>query len=242
MVDYQPTVARAGARPAVDEGLRAYMNKVYMHMASAMVVTGLVAFAFGTNANLLAIVYGTPLKWVAMFAPLGFALFFGAMVHRMSASMATILFYAFSVLMGISISYIFARYTGMSIFTTFFATAVAFLGLSLYGYTTKSDLSGIGRFCVMGLIGVIVVSLLNFFFIQSSPLHYAISAIGVLVIAGLTAYDTQQIKNNYLMMAQAGADGVAYLQKGAIIGAFSLYLNFINMFLMLLQFMGASNE
>lgn len=241
MVDYQPSVARSGARAQIDEGLRAYMNQVYLLMATAMLVTGGVAYLVGTNAYLLQTFFTGAMRWVVMFAPLVFIFAFSATLHRMSAATATIVFYAFGATMGLSIAWIFAVFTGVSIAQTFFATAVAFLGLSLYGYTTKSDLSGMGRFLIMGLIGLIVVSIINIF-VASSTLSIVISMVGILIFAGLTAYDTQQIKQEYLMMADAGPDGQAYLAKGAIMGALRLYLNFVNMFMFMLQFMGSSQE
>ncbi|MCI4662213.1 MAG: Bax inhibitor-1/YccA family protein [Neomegalonema sp.] len=246
MVDFQPSVARSRAGVSnIDEGLRAYMGKVYMLMAVAMVITAGASYALGAVMNndpqLVDTLFRSPLKWVLMFAPLGFALLFGAMANRVSAATAQLMFYGFAVVMGISISWIFVVFNLGSIVTTFLATSVAFLALSIYGYTTKSDLSAIGRFAMMAVIGLIVVSILNIF-VQSSGLQFAISAIGVLVFAALTAYDTQQIKNTYLEAAHAGPAGAEYLEKGAIMGALSLYLDFINMFMFLLQFMGASDD
>lgn len=238
MADYQTTIQRQGAQSLdIDAGLRGYMNKVYSLMAVAMVITGAVAFFVGNSPSILAAIFGTPLKWVVMFAPLAFVFGFAAMINRMSAATAQIVFWAFAAVMGLSISYIFAVFTGVSIATTFFVTAIAFLGLSLYGYTTKRDLSGMGAFLVMGVIGLIVASIVNIF-IASSALQFAISVIGVLIFAGLTAYDTQRLKSEYLHYSQMGADGAAYLSKGAIMGALSLYLNFLNMFMFLLQFLG----
>lgn len=242
MADYQTAIRREGALgAAIDEGLRAYMTKVYGLMAVAMVITGVVAFVVGNSPAMLAAIFGTPLKWVAMLAPLGMVFLFAATVHKMSAATAQIVFWAFAAVMGVSISFIFAVYTGMSIATTFFVTAIAFLSLSLYGYTTKKDLSGWGTFLIMGVIGLIVASLLNIF-LQSPALQFAVSALGVLIFAGLTAFDTQRLKNEYVHYAQMGAQGAAILQKGAIMGALSLYLNFLNMFMFLLQFLGSQNE
>ena len=237
MQNYE-TVRRHGATAAaIDEGLRAYMNRVYGLMAMAMVITGGVAFAIGSSPALLSAIFGSPLKWVVMFAPLVVVFAFGSMINRMSVGTAQMVFWLFSALMGASISFIFAAYTGISIAQTFFVTAIAFGGLSLYGYTTKRDLSALGAFLVMGLIGLIVASIVNIF-LASSALHFAVSVIGVLIFAGLTAYDTQQIKNEYLGMSQMGPEGEAYLQKGAIMGALRLYLDFINLFMFLLQFLG----
>ncbi|MFN3971896.1 MAG: Bax inhibitor-1 family protein [Gemmobacter sp.] len=225
-----------GARTAqIDEGLRAHMNKVYGLMSVGMVLTGGVAWAVGTNDAMLAAIFGTPLKWLVMFAPLIMVFAFGALINRLSAAAAQLFFYTFAALMGLSISYIFAIYTGISIAQTFFATAIAFAGLSLYGYTTKKDLSGMGTFLLMGLIGLIVASIVNIF-IGSSALQFAISLIGILIFAGLTAYDTQSIKNEYLEHAMHADQ--EWLGKSAIMGALRLYLDFINMFMFLLQFMG----
>ncbi len=226
----------AGARTAqIDAGLKAHMNKVYGLMSIGMAVTGVVAYAVGTNEQLLAAIFGTPLKWLVMFAPLIFVFAFSAMINRMSAATAQLAFYAFAAVMGLSISFIFAVYTGISIAQTFLTTAIAFAALSLYGYTTKKDLSGMGTFLMMGVIGLIVASLVNLF-LQSPAMTFAISLIGVLIFAGLTAYDTQSIKNEYLQMA-ANSDQ-EWLGKAAIMGALRLYLDFINMFMFLLQFMG----
>lgn len=237
MADYQTMNAgRASAGyAAIDEGLRAHMNKVYGLMSVAMVLTGLVAWAVGTNEQLLMAIFGTPLKWVVMFAPLAVVFAFGAMIHRMSAATAQLVFYGFAALMGLSISYIFAVYTGVSIAQTFFVTAIAFASLSLYGYTTKKDLSGMGTFLMMGVIGLLVASVVNIF-LASSAVAFAISVIGVLIFAGLTAYDTQSIKNTYIAHAQVGDQD--WLAKSAIMGALNLYLDFLNMFMFLLQFMG----
>lgn len=246
MVDFQRQArAFAAARGAtagveVDAGLRAYMSRVYGLMASAMALTGVVAYGIGTSPPLLNAIYGSPLKWVVMLAPLGVVFLLAGAVHRMKAATAQLVFWVFAALMGASISYIFARYTGASIALTFFATAVAFLGLSLYGYTTKRNLSGMGSFLFMGLIGIIVASLLNIF-LASSGLAFAVSVLGVLIFAGLTAYDTQRIKNTYLSIRHAGGAGEIEA-KSAITGALSLYLNFLNMFLFLLQFLGAARE
>lgn len=256
MADYQTTVRRDGVvRAQIDEGLRAYMNRVYSLMAAAMAITGVVAYVFGNDLyavmrgqetmlvpeGVILALFTSPLKWAVMFAPLIFVFAFAAAINRMSASTAQIVFWAFAAVMGISISSIFAVYTGMSIAQTFFVTAIAFMGLSLYGYTTKRDLSGMGAFLVMGVIGLIVASLVNIF-LESSALQFAISVIGVLLFAGLTAYDTQRLKNEYVHFSQMGRDGAAYLSKGAIMGALSLYLNFLNMFMFLLSFLGAARE
>jgi FtsH-binding integral membrane protein len=251
MAEYE-TVRRAGAgvRTAqIDEGLRAHMNKVYGLMAVAMIITGLVAYVVGSDfaravageptaiipAGVLQAMFTSPLKWVIMFAPLAVVFAFSAGINRMSEATAQGVFWLFAALMGLSISWIFAVFTGMSIAQVFFATAIAFAGLSLWGYTTKKDISGWGSFLIMGVIGLIVASLVNIW-LASPGLSFAVSAIGVLIFAGLTAYDTQNIKNTYLQMR--AAEGEAYLGKAAIMGALSLYLNFINMFMMMLQLFG----
>lgn len=248
------TVRRAGAgvRTArIDEGLRAHMNKVYGLMAVAMVITGIVAYVVGTDfaravageptmllpVGLLQAMFTSPLKWVVMFAPLIMVFALSAGIQRMSEGAAQAAFWVFSALMGLSISWIFSVYTGMSIAQIFFVTAIAFAGLSLWGYTTKKDLSGWGTFLIMGVIGLVVASLVNIF-LQSPAVMFAVSALGVLIFAGLTAYDTQNIKNVYLQLV--GSDE-QFLGKAAIIGALQLYLNFLNMFMMLLQLFGNRN-
>ncbi|SHF23545.1 hypothetical protein SAMN05444273_104394 [Litoreibacter ascidiaceicola] len=227
------TGSRANA--AIDAGLKAHMSKIYGLMSIAMLITGGVAFAVGTNEALLAAIFGTPLRWVVMFAPLVVVFAFGAMINRLSAGAAQLVFWGFSALMGLSISYIFAIYTGISIAQTFMVTAIAFAGLSLWGYTTKKDISAWGSFLIMGVIGLILASIVNIF-LASSAVQFAISSIGVLIFAGLTAYDTQRLKNEYIQMSSYGES--EWLAKSAIMGALSLYLNFLNMFMFLLQFMG----
>lgn len=243
MADYQTIRSvGAGARTAqIDEGLRAHMNKVYGLMSVAMVVTGGVAWSVGTSEALLSI-FRDPatlqpniLGWIVMFAPLIMVFAFSAMINRMSVAAAQLFFYAFAAVMGLSLAWIFQVFTGVSIAQTFFVTAIAFAGLSLYGYTTKRDLAPFGTFLIMGLIGLIVASIVNIF-LASSALMFAISVIGVLIFAGLTAFDTQNIKNTYLQHAQMGDQ--EWLSKSAIMGALNLYMNFINLFMFLLQFMG----
>lgn len=245
MADYNTyrTAQGVGTRQAVvDQGLRAYMNKVYGLMAVGMGVTAVAAFGISTAAvsadgqltGLGAAIYTSPLRWVIMFAPLLMVFAFGAAMNRLSVTAATGMFYAFAALMGLSISSIFLVYTSVSIVQTFLVTAIAFAGLSLWGYTTKKDLSGWGTFLLMGLIGLIVASIVNIF-LQSSAMQFAISVIGVLIFAGLTAYDTQNIKNTYLQMSGSDAD---FIGKSAIMGALRLYLDFLNLFMFLLQFMG----
>ncbi|MBU9696699.1 Bax inhibitor-1/YccA family protein [Rhodobacteraceae bacterium HSP-20] len=237
MAEYQTIRSvGAGARTAqIDAGLRAHMNKVYGLMSVGMLLTGGVAWAVGTNEAMVSAIFGTPLKWVVMFAPLIMVFAFSAMINKLSYAAAQLFFYVYAALMGLSISFIFAAYTGVSIAQTFLVTAIAFASLSLYGYTTKKDLSGMGTFLMMGLIGLIVASLVNIF-LASSAVAFAISVIGVLIFAGLTAYDTQSIKNEYIQHAQYGDQD--WLGKSAIMGALRLYLDFINMFMFLLQFLG----
>lgn len=174
-----------------------------------------------------------------MFAPLAVVFAFGALINRMSAATAQLVFYGYAALMGLSISFIFAVYTGVSITQTFLVTAIAFAGLSLYGYTTKRDLSAFGTFLIMGLIGLVVASIVNIF-LQSDALQFAVSVIGVLLFAGLTAYDTQNIKTQYVAHAQHG--DAEWLSKSATMGALTLYLDFLNMFMFLLQFLGNNRE
>ena len=214
-----------------DAGLRSYMLKVYNYMASGVLLTGIVALLFA-NSGMAAQVMATPLKWLIILAPLGFvfAMSFGA--NRMQTSTLQALFWGFAVAMGLSMSTIFLVYTGTSIAQTFFAVTGAFMGLSLYGYTTKKDLSGFGTFLIMGVVGLLIAMVINLF-IQSTAMGFAISAIGVLLFAGLTAYDTQKIKSMYAHIA--GTDMVG---KAAIMSALTLYLDFINMFQFMLSFMG----
>ena len=229
-----------GARSAqIDEGLRAHMNKVYGLMSVAMLVTFAVAWAVGSTPALVAAIFGTPLKWVAMFLPLVMVFAFGAMVGRMSAAAAQLFFYVFAAAMGLSLASVFVVFTGTSIAQTFLVTAIAFAALSLYGYTTKRDLSAMGAFLIMGLVGLIVASIVNIF-LASSALAFAISVIGVLIFAGLTAWDTQNIKNTYIQHAMHGDQ--EWLGKAAVMGALNLYMDFINLFMFLLQFMGQQRE
>ncbi len=226
-------MTEAQARAAeIDVGLRQYMLGVYNYMASAIALTGIVAFAVAQQQQLVATLFGTPLVWVAILAPLGFvfALSFG--VQRMKASTLQALFWAFAVAMGLSLSTIFLQYTAASIVRVFFITAGTFAAMSLYGYTTKRDLSGLGSFLFMGLIGIIIASVVNLF-LWSGALDFAISVIGVLVFVGFTAYDTQRIKELYLE-----ADSSEVATKKSVMGALSLYLDFINLFIMLLRLFG----
>ena len=235
MADFQDRFLRqaTASRPmdaSIDQGLRSYMLGVYNYMALALAATGAVAFATASSPALMQAVFGTPLKWVVMLAPLGMVILMSMRVERMSAGALQAAYWSFSALMGLSLSTIFLAYAGADIARTFFVTAAAFGALSLYGYTTKKDLTGFGSFLFMGLIGVVLASLVNLF-VQSSAMEFVVSVIGVLVFAGLTAYDTQRIKELYYH-ASAGGEAAA---KISIMGALSLYLNFINMFLMLLR-------
>jgi len=237
MAEYQNIrTAGVGTRSdAVDAGLRAHMNKVYGLMSVGMLLTGGVAWAVGTNDTLLQAIFATPLKWLVMFAPLIMVIAFSAMINRLSVGAAQLFFYVYAALMGLSLSFIFAVYTGTSIAQTFLVTSIAFASLSLYGYTTKKDLSALRTFLIMGVVGLLIAMVVNIF-LASSALAFAISAIGVLIFAGLTAYDTQKIKNTYLEHAAKGDQ--EWLGKAAVMGALNLYLDFINMFMFMLSFLG----
>lgn len=241
--DPQPPRTGFGASPSLngeslgsavkfDAGLRRHMLSIYNYMASGVLLSGIVAMLFA-QSGMAASVMATPLRWLIMLAPLGFvfAMSFGA--NRMQTGTIQLLFWSFCVAMGLSLSTIFLVFTGASIATTFFATAGAFAGLSLVGYTTKKNLSGMGSFLMMGVIGLIVAMVINLF-LQSPAFHYAISFIGVLIFAGLTAYDTQRLKEEYAYLR-----GTEFAGKAVILGALSLYLDFINMFQFLLSFLGS---
>ena len=227
----RPTTVGVG-EAAYDAGLRSYMLSVYNYMASGVLLTGIVALLFASS-GLAAQVLVTPLRWLIILAPLAFVMVLSFGINRLSTTAAQGLFWAFAVAMGLSMSSIVLVYTGTSIAQTFFATAAAFAGLSLYGYTTKKDLSGFGTFLIMGVVGLLVALIINLF-VQSSVMQLAISAIGVLIFAGLTAYDTQRIKSLYSQVA-----GTDMMGKTVIMGALSLYLDFVNMFTFLLHFMGS---
>jgi len=214
-----------------DAGLRSYMLSVYNYMASGVLLTGIVALLF-FSSGYAEQVMATPLKWLIILAPLAFVMIMSFGQNRMSTGTLQAMFWGFATAMGLSMSTIFIVYTGTSIAQTFFAVAAGFLGLSLYGYTTKRDLSGMGTFLIMGVVGLLVAMVANLF-IQSTAIGMAISAIGVLLFAALTAYDTQKIKSMYAYVA-----GTDMMGKTAIMGALTLYLDFINMFTFLLSFMG----
>jgi FtsH-binding integral membrane protein len=206
-------------------------------MSAGVLLTGVVAYFTAqtamTNPAVAQALYQSPLKWVVMFAPLAFVFYLSFRVYKMSPAAAQIAFWAFAAVMGVSLSSIFLVFTGASIAQVFFVTAAAFAALSVYGYTTKKDLTGWGSFLIMGVVGIILAAILNLF-LQSNALGFAISSLGVLIFAGLTAYDTQQIKDGYYAIR----DDSALMAKSAIMGALSLYLDFINMFTSLLSLMG----
>jgi FtsH-binding integral membrane protein len=232
---FGPDPRAAAGRIAVDridEGLRSYMLSVYNYMGLGLALTGLVAFFVASTPAIYMPIFTTPLKWVVMLAPLGFVFFLSAKIRTMSVGAAQITFWLFAAVMGLSLASIFLVFTGASIARVFFITAGTFGAMSLYGYTTKRDLSAWGSFLFMGLIGIIIASLVNIF-IASSALQFAISVIGVIVFVGLTAYDTQQIKEMYYE-----ADASDVMAKKTIMGALRLYLDFINLFIMLLQLFG----
>lgn len=219
----------------IDQGLRSYMLRVYNYMASGLALTGIVAWVMA-DTGLYAALAQSGLGIIVMFVPLGLVFFMGAKMETMKVRTAQTLFWAFSALMGVSLSYIFLRYTGADIMRVFFVTAGTFGAMSLYGYTTKRSLARWGSFLFMGLLGIIIASVVNIF-VGSSMMQWIISVIGVLVFTGLTAYDTQRIKQMY-----AETDGRAVMLKKSIMGALSLYLNFINLFVMLLHLFGGSRD
>jgi FtsH-binding integral membrane protein len=253
--NYASPFGQAAARDtaAVDAGLRSYMLRIYNYMSIGLAITGLAALgvymaAVTTDPSGAAAKIGSsfltpfgyamfvsPLKWVFMLAPLAmvFAISFG--INRLKPATAQLLFWAFAALMGISLSSIFLVYTHTSITRVFFITAASFGALSLYGYTTKRDMTGMGSFLIMGLFGIIIASVVNIF-VASSMLQFIVSVVGVLIFAGLTAYDTQRLKNDYIYGYASQGGDVA--ERAAITGALSLYLNFINLFTLLLQLLG----
>ena len=226
----------------IDQGLRSYMLKVYNYMGSALLVTGIVAlltFKFAVESvsplaftDLGQTLYNSGFAWVVMLAPLGVVLYMSFGIAKMSASKAQTVFWIFAALMGLSLSWILLVYTGVSVARVFFITSATFGAMSIYGYTTKRDLTRLGSFLMMGLIGIIIASLVNIF-LKSSMMHFVISILGVLIFVGLTAYDTQKIKNMY-----AASDSGELMGKKAVMGALTLYLDFINLFIMLLRLFG----
>lgn len=239
--DPQPSRTGFGASPSLegtatgtatyDMGLRRHMLSIYNYMTSGVLLSGVVALLMA-RSGMAATLMTSPVKWLFILSPLAIVMAMSFGQNRFSTGSLKAMFWAFAALMGVSLSTIFLVYTSGSIATTFFATAAAFAGLSLFGYTTQKDLSGFGTFLIMGVVGLIVASLLNLW-LQSSSLMWAISALGVLIFAGLTAYDTQMLKRQYY--AVAGSD---FAGKAVVLGALTLYLDFINMFQFLLSFMG----
>ena len=232
---------RATAAAQIDEGLRSYMLRVYNYMTTGLALTGIIAYLVANTPAVLNLFYqagpqgqvsATPLAWIAMLSPLAFVMVLSFGIQRMKASTAQLVFWLFASVMGLSLSHIFLQFTGASIARVFFITAATFAAMSLYGYTTKRDLSGLGNFLFMGLIGIVIASVVNIF-IGSSMMQFVISVLGVLIFVGLTAYDTQKIKSVY-----EEADGAEVMTKKAIMGALTLYLDFINLFLMLLRLFG----
>ncbi|MER8745819.1 Bax inhibitor-1/YccA family protein [Mesorhizobium sp. M1004] len=224
------TGARAGT--VYDEGLRSHMLRVYNYMGIGLVVTGIVAMVVASTPALYVPIFSSPLKWVVMLAPLAFVLLFSFKMQTMSAASAQAMFWAFCAVMGLSLASVFLVFTGTSIARTFFITATMFGATSLYGYTTKRDLTQFSSFLIMGLIGVVIASVVNIF-LGSTALQFAISVIGIAVFIGLTAWDTQTIKEQYAENFDAESQ-----QKLAVFGALSLYLNFVNIFQLLLNFTG----
>ena len=241
----QRSSTRVAEGAGIDAGLRAHMLKVYNYMTTALLLTGLVAFFFGkasivTNdlGQIVALtgignaLFNSSLRWIVMLAPLGLVFYISFKINKMSLSSAQLTFWIFSTLMGLSLASIFIVYTGASITRVFFICSATFAAMSLYGYTTKKDLTAFGGFLIMGLIGIIIASVVNIF-MKSPAMYFAISVIGVLIFVGLTAYDTQKIKNMYY-----ASDSETLSGKKAIMGALTLYLDFINLFIMLLRLFG----
>jgi len=252
MSDFDRNIAARGTyadRAVVDAGLRAYMIRIYNYMAAGVALTGVVAWATfnaavvtGPNGAITGLtsfgqaIFSGPLTIVLFLGTLGIVFFLSFRINKLQASTALVLFMAYAALLGLMLSSVFLAYTGASITRTFFISAASFGALSLYGYTTQRDLSPVGSFLVMGLFGLMLAMLVNLF-LKSTGLDFAISAIGVLIFAGLTAYDTQKIKSIYVQLAGSGDT----LRKAAIMGALNLYLDFINMFLFLLRLFGSRN-
>jgi FtsH-binding integral membrane protein len=215
-----------------DAALRAHMVRVYNHMTAGLFVTGIIAYLVSTQPAMMQAIFGTPLRYLVIFAPLAFVMVMSFGIQKLSLPALTATFYGFSVAMGLSLSTIFLVYTGGSIAQVFFISAATFLGMSLYGYTTKSDLTSWGSFGIMAVFGIILAGLVNMF-LHSAGMGFAISVIGVIAFTALTAYDTQKIKEQYSEAWGAESNG-----KLALMGALNLYLDFINLFLMLLRLMG----
>lgn len=233
MVNYRkPQTAAISDQQAYDEGLRQQMLRVYNYMTAGLGISGLIAFLTSTSPAMMNAIFGTPLQYLVIFAPLGFVLFLSFKIKDISASKAQTIFWVFCAVMGISLASIFMLYTGGSIVRVFFISSGMFAATSLYGYTTKRDLASMGGFMLMGLFGIIIASIVNLF-MQSSGLDFAISLLGVVIFIGLTAWDTQRIKEMYDESYGSEAN-----EKVAIMGALTLYLNFLNMFLFLLRLLG----
>jgi FtsH-binding integral membrane protein len=234
------------AKTAVwDAGLRAYMLKVYNYMATGVLLTGIISvISFKLSADINAsgqiialtsygnAIFNSGLKWLVMLAPLAVILYMSFGINKMSTSKAQTVFWIFTILMGLSLSWVLIVFTGVSVARVFFITSATFGAMSIYGYTTKRDLTKLGSFLMMGLIGIIIASLVNIF-LKSTMMHFVISILGVLIFVGLTAYDTQKIKNMY-----SASDAIEVSGKKAIMGALTLYLDFINLFIMLLRLFG----
>ena len=236
MIEYnsKTSFASSASRTSTfDSALRDYMVKVYQYMSIALAISGLVAFMVASSPALMQAIFGTPLAFVVMLAPLGFVIFFGFKLNSISAEKAKSFLWIYSALMGLSLATIFAVYTATSITRVFLITASTFGAMSIYGYTTKKDLTSFGSFLIMGLIGIMIASIINIF-LKSSGLDFAISLLGVFIFIGLTAYDTQRIKQTYYHFAGNNE----MVSKMAVMGALNLYMDFINLFIMLLRFFG----
>lgn len=233
---YPSAPTQGGAAVPFDAGLRRHMLGIYNNMGLGLAVTGLTAFVIASSPALYQPIFGTPLKWVAMFAPLAFVFFLSFRIERMTVASARLAFFAFAAVMGVSMASVFLTFTGTSIARTFFIAGTMFLGVSLWGYTTRRDLANWSTFLFMGLIGVVVASLVNVF-LGSTTLQLIVSFIGVIVFVSLTAWDTQRAKSEYLAYA-----GTEHAEKLGIMGALSLYLNFVNLFQLLLTFFGEREE
>lgn len=223
----------ASSQATYDMGLRDYMVAVYRYMALALVLTGLVAFGVSNSPAAMQMIFGSPLAWLVMLAPVGIAFFLGSSFHRLSLQAVQTTFWIYAAVMGLSLSSIFLVYTGTSIARVFFITASVFGAMSLYGYSTKKDLTSFGSFLIMGLIGLMVASLVNVF-LKSSMMHFMVSIIGLFIFIGLTAYDVQRIKHTYYAVSGSGE----HASKVAVYGALALYMDFINIFIFMLQFLG----
>jgi FtsH-binding integral membrane protein len=233
MINRSSFASSASRASSYDSALRDYMVKVYNNMSIALVISGVIAFFVANTPALLKLFFGTGLVWVVMFAPLAFVFYFSYKLNSISASKAKTYLWIYSSLMGLSLASIFVAYTGTSVARVFFISASVFGAMSIYGYSTKKDLTAFGSFLIMGLIAILIASIVNIF-LKSSALEFAISIIGVLVFVGLTAYDTQRIKQSYYHFASSGE----MLGKMAVIGALNLYMDFINLFIMLLRLFG----